>query len=132
MDNPIRNFFEKKLNSYAITSNLPIALQNVAFNRPLNGIWLECFLLPTRAWHREVTANKLKICEIGIFQVNVWVKNGYGMGAGEDVAKEIVNLFPVLPKLEVSIEYPGNIGKALAPEDVGFTAIPITFEYKYN
>ncbi len=128
----VRKFFEKKIAAFAAANNIPVAYQGVGFTKPASGVYLETFVIPNTSTQREVSADADKVTQRGLYQVNVWVKSGQGLGAADVVVEQIVALFPVLPKLEVSIETPGNPGRPLSLDTSGWIAIPVVFEYRFN
>ena len=128
----VRSFFETRLKTFADANNIPIAFQGVGFTKPASGQWLEAIVIPNMSYQREITADAAKVSTVGIYQVNVWVKSGTGLGSAEALAQSIVALFPVVPKGTVSIEIPGHVGRALSPDNSGWIAIPVTFGYRYN
>ena len=67
----------------------------------------------------------------GFMQVNIAALNGQGSKQGEDLAQQIVDLFPILPKslfTTVSIEQTPQTGQALI--DGVFRVIPVTIRYR--
>ena len=127
----IRASFETKLAAWANaqTPKISIAYQNQSFAKPSNGAaYLEAFLLPNDTLNKELSGQRKTY--IGIFQVNCWIKSGIGIGQGDALAQEIINLFPMLPKSgAVSIEQTPTQEKAIL-DDSGWMIVPVTIKYR--
>lgn len=52
----------------------------------------------------DVTVDGLRQREIGIFQLNIYVEDGKGMRKGEEIARQLVSLFPIVPKMSNGIQ----------------------------
>jgi hypothetical protein len=127
----VRDFFENTLKAWAAAQSpaIPISYENVAFTKPTSGSFLECFLLPAATLNPSVRGNRKR--EVGIFQVNIWTKQGVGSKAGMTIAQAIVDLFPIVPKGTVSIEQHPSIEKSLQ-DTSGWFITPITCMYRYE
>lgn len=128
----IRAELETRLKMWAASqpTKIPVAYEGVAFTKPTDGMYLETFLLPTDVIDSDLAATRKRY--IGIFQVNCWAKSGKGMGQVEQLAQNIIDLFPILPKTgAVSIERtPYAEGSIL--DDTGWIIVPVTIEYRYE
>lgn len=125
----IRAELETRLKTWADAQNprLPIAFQNAAFTKP-NGPYLEAYLLPNATLNKTVDGKRKTY--MGIFQVNCWYPSGKGMGPVEQIAQDIVNLYPMLPKIgAVSIE---KTPDAEGPEwdTSGWVIVPVVIHYR--
>lgn len=129
--NNIRAFMEGKLSAWASQQSpvVPVAYQNVAFNKPAGSKFVECFLLPSTTIQNEVAGKRATM--LGLFQVNCWAPKGNGMQQAEAMAYSIVSAFPMLPKLAVSIEATPSIGKAIL-DDSGWVIVPVVIKYRYE
>jgi hypothetical protein len=122
-------FFESALKNWADSQSpvIPIAFENEHFEKPSTGNFIECFLLPNETINP--TVNGLRKREIGIFQVNVWTRQGYGTQAAMSIAQGIIDLFPLVPKGAVSIEKTPSIEKGLN-DPSGWYVLPVTIYYR--
>lgn len=126
----IRSELESRLKTWADaqTPKIPIAFENVAFTKPTTGVFMEAFLLPNITLNPEVSANRKRL--IGIFQINCWAKSGNGMKTVEQLAQNVIDLFPVMPKSNVvSIEETPNAEKHLL-DSTGWVVVPVTIKYR--
>ncbi len=125
----IRQFFEGRLHTWATAQSLPVAYENVDFEKPVNSTWLQATLMPTTTFNTETTAAHSR--HLGLFQVTVWSRKGNGSGECEQVAEAVAALFPVLPKGTVSVEKPPHIGQAMS-DDSGWIGKPVLITYRYE
>lgn len=126
----IRAYFEGKLKTYADAHSpvLKVAYENVAFTPPSSGTYLEAYLLPAYTLNPFVSATHKR--EGGVFQVSVVGEATKGTKALYDVAQEIVNLFPVVPKdSAVSVEQTPHIAKPFFTE-AGRISLPVSIMYR--
>lgn len=126
----IRSYFETKLATYAAAHSLvlKVAYENAPFTPPSSGTYLEAYLLPAYTLNPFVSATHKR--EGGIFQVSVVGEAAKGTKALYDVAQEIVNLFPVVPKDNaVSVEQTPHIAKVFKTES-GKIALPVSIMYR--
>lgn len=125
----IRSEIESRLGTWASaqTPKIPVALENVDFTKPITGGYVEVVMLDSAVKNRGVAATGQRIT--GMFQINVFMPLGSGMGAIDALADTIVDLYPVLPKIgTVSIEQPLSGSSAFIVED--FMCLPLTGRYR--
>lgn len=128
----VRSVFEARLNTWAKTQStpIPVSFQGVTFNKPTSGAFLECFLMPNTNMNYEISGVRTTL--LGLFQVNVWVKHGTGVGSGEAIADSIVELFPMVPKFsDVSVEQTPTVNAAI-PDEAGWIITPVLIKYRYE
>lgn len=128
----IRAELETRLKNWADaqTPKVPIAFQNAPFTKPTDGTFLEAFLIPSSTMNLEVSGKRKTL--IGIFQVNCWAQRGKGMRTVEQLAQNVVNLFPILPKTgAVSIESTPNAESPIW-DDSGWVIVPVSVRYRYE
>lgn len=128
----IRAALESRLKTWADAQNpvVKIAFQGVGFQKPSTP-FLECFLIPNVAMHRDVAATHER--HLGFFQVNCWAPSGSGMGQAEALAQSIKALYPVMPKTgSVSIESPPKIDKALVDSTEAWVIVPVLITYRFE
>ena len=115
----------------ACTPPLQIARENVSFQKPPSGAFLEAFFIPANTLTPNVAADRRRFT--GTFQVNVWTSEGIGVGLSETIGEEIAQLFPVWPKtyLPLSIETPASIKQEMS-DISGWRVTPITFTYRFE
>jgi hypothetical protein len=126
----IRAELETRLKTWADAQNpkVPIAFEGASFTKPSAGQFLEPILIPNITLNREVSGTRKTL--IGLFQVNCWAKAGSGMGAAEQLAQSVIDLFPLLPKTGlVSIEKT-PYASAPMPDSAGWLVIPVTIQYR--
>lgn len=128
----IRQELETRLSVFAaaLSPPVPVSYENVSFNRPATGPFLECFV--NSGSTVNVTVDGTRTRERGVFQINVWFPSGGGMAKPELLAAQIVAAFPVVPKTgNVSIEQTPNTKQALLDVS-GWIIIPISCMYRYE
>ena len=128
----IRAELEGRLKAWADaqTPKIPVSYEGVSFQKPTDGAYLECFLLPAGTIDVDVGATRKR--HVGIFQINCWVKSGTGLRKAETLAQNIVDLFPILPKTGVvSIESTPHVDDSI-PDPAGWIAVPVTVVYRYE
>lgn len=126
----IRAEFETRLKAWADAQvpPVPIAFEGAAFAKPTAGVFLQPSLLPNPTMNLEVSGKRKTY--IGIFQVNCWALEGRGMGEVEQLAQDVIDLFPFLPKTgPVSIEQSPAAEKPL-PDGSGWVIVPVTIKYR--
>lgn len=132
MSKPIvRRAFETRIAAWAATQNpIPlISFENDTFTKPDNDLFIECYIIPNKTINRETTAQRQTL--MGLFQVNVWFRQGSGMGDAEASAESLVAAFPVIPKIAgLSIEETPTVGKPLP--DSGWQVLPVLMKYRYE
>lgn len=128
----VRVALETRLKAWADAQvpKIPIAFEGSPFTKPSSSAYLEPILMPNTTVHSEL-AGKRKT-SIGIFEVRCWYPSGRGMGGVEQLANNIVNLFPMLPKTgNVSIE---NSPYAEHPQfdESGWIIVPVLVFYRHE
>ena len=128
----IRSTLMTALAAYAAAHSpvLTIARENQAFTKPTNGAsFLEPFFISANTTTPVLDGSRRRFW--GDFQINIWTKEGMGAGAGEVIAEEIYQLFPVVPKsyLPVSIEGPVQIKRSIT-DVAGWRVTPILIPYR--
>lgn len=128
----IRSAIESRLASWAAARvpALPVAWENVPFTPPA-GAYLRAFLLPASTISRDMKGDHRGYR--GVYQVSVVVPSGNGPGAGEAIAKEVADLFPVnlqmtASGLTVQVVSPVSIANAIPETDR--RVVPTSFEYR--
>lgn len=105
----IRLELEAKTKTWATgkTPQIQIAYENVDFVKP-DGTWVQMFLIP--ALTANNTVDTIRKTYYGMVQFNIYTKINKGTKEAEELAQELINLFPVIPKVgTVSIEQTGSI-----------------------
>ena len=126
----IRAYFEGKLATWAAAHSpvVKVAYEGKAFTPPTSGIYAECYLMPAYTMNPFVSATHKR--EGGIFQITIVGTETNGTKALYDIAQEIVNLFPVVPKdSAVSVEQTPHIAKVFKTE-AGKIALPVSITYR--
>jgi len=128
----VRKVLEGRLDAWAKSQStpIPVSYQGVTFTKPTSGPYLECFLIPNDNMNYEMTG--VRTTQLGLFQVNVWTKNGKGLGENEAIAQSIVALFPMVPKFsDVSVERTPTVNAAI-PDEAGWIITPVLVKYRYE
>lgn len=129
----IRAELDGRLKAWASaqTPKVPVAFEGLAFTKPTDGVFLESFLLPAATFNTDITASKER--RIGVYQVNCWAKNtGRGMKVVEQLAQNVANLFPVVPKTGVvSIEQPPHVEDSIL-DPSGWIIVPVVIRYRHE
>jgi len=133
MSNPIRVALESRLATWAAAQStpVPVCYENQSFVKPTDDSpWLECFLKPNTTMNDYVGGTHST--RYGLFMVNVWTKDGIGMGQAEGIAEAIVALFPIIPKFgPVSVEQTPTINASISDE-AGWRISPVLIKYRYE
>ncbi len=125
----IRSEIESKLAGFANTQipPIPVALENRKFTKPTTGYYFEVVLLDSLPMNANLGALSTRLW--GKFQINLYGPLGGGTGEIETLAHQVVNLYPVIPKIGiVSIEKPLNAGQGIVVDN--FYCVPITGSYR--
>lgn len=123
----VRIEVESILAAYAATKNLPVAYENVEFSQPEDGGWLELHFIADDSVVRGLDASGRT--DIGMFQISIYVPQGEGMGAVSALAREIANLYPMVPKVGLtSIEAPAKISTGIIVDQ--YVCVPVTLRYR--
>lgn len=111
----------------AQTVVIPVAWEGVPFTKPTSGIWLQPFMVSNSPMCANMGAQRFRT--FGIYQINVFFKDGEGSGKIETFANQIAALYPVFPKSgTVSFDKPTN---AQTPyTDTDWRVIPIRLQYR--
>src|ERR1044071_2156871 len=129
----VRMVLEGRLDTWAKSQStpIPVSYQGVSFQKPSDkSLFLECYLIPNTTMNYEVSG--VRSTQLGLFQVNVWVKDGAGVGKGEAVADSIVGLFPMVPKFsDVSVEQTPTVNAAI-PDEAGWIITPLLIKYRHE
>lgn len=127
----IRSNLETRLKTWADSKSpvLPVSFEGMTFEKPSDySPWIECFLIPSGTFNRDISVNHST--QVGVFQINVWIKAGIGTGLAGSIADEICSLF--VPGVSVSglnIESTPFIGSAIEPT-TGWTVLPVRVLYR--
>lgn len=124
----LRNEVETKLRTWAESKSpvIQVAYENVSFTKPTT-TFVEVYISPAATVNPTVNAKRAT--QYGIIQINIYCKAGEGTKKSEDLAQELIELFPVIPKSgTVSIEQTGSI---MAPlYDAQWRVLPVRFQYR--
>jgi hypothetical protein len=128
----IRAALETRLKAWADAQvpRIPIAFESVSFSKPSSGVYLEPVLLPNVTVNSELSGSRHTY--LGIFEVRCWCPVGSGMGIVDKLASDVIQLFPILPKVgNVSIE---NTPYAERPQydEAGWVIVPVLMFYRYE
>lgn len=124
----VRSEIETRLLAFAASQSIPVALDNVGFNKPDTGSYLQIFFLDPVTINPDVAAERER--ETGVFQIDVCVRQGTGTKVGTALAEGVKSLFAVLPKMgTVSIERPAQVS-AFRNRTDGFSVSHVSFSYR--
>ena len=124
----IRNELETRLNTWANSFNpaIAVAWEGVPFQLPTDR-YVEVFLLPSATINPTVDGGRKR--EYGIFQVNVYVKDGKGTKQLNELVDSLVTYFPVVPKTgNVSIERTPSVSVGITMN--GWRSVPVSIPYR--
>lgn len=124
-----RSEIETRLSDWAKaqTPPIPVAFQNVKFNKPLTGPFLEVYLLGDSSISSDLSASNVRT--YGMFQINCYAPVNTGMAQVETLAQSVVDLYPVVPKTgTVSIEAPLNTSGSFVVDS--YVCIPVRARYR--
>ena len=124
----IRSELEQRLQTWANSFNpvIPIAWEGVAFQLPSER-YLQPFMIPAATTNPSVDGSRKRYT--GIFQVNVYVKDGKGTKAINELCDSLINYFPVIPKSgNVSIEQTPSVSNGIALD--GWRVVPVSIPYR--
>lgn len=125
----IRSILTKALATWAAGKNIPVARERQPFTKPANnGTFIELFIVPAKTIVASVDGERKRY--FGDCVINIWCKDGQGVGEAEKLADELAALFAVVPKnlLPVSVEEHPSIKRGLA--DGGYYILPLSFQYR--
>lgn len=126
----VRAALETKLKQWADSQSpaVPVSFENVSFTKPSDGTFLECMLIPNMTLNKEVSGSRATL--VGLFQVNCWARQGKGMRAAEQLAQNVINLYPIVPKTgAVSIEGTPYAESPLY-DNSGWIIVPVVINYR--
>ena len=122
----LRKEIEDKVAAWAATKSIPIAYENVTFVKP-STTFIELYIIPATTVNPTVAAKRAT--NYGMIQFNIYCKSGEGTKKSEDLAQELIDLFPVVPKVgTVSIEQTGSIMNPLC--DSQWRVLPVRIRYR--
>ena len=122
----LRKEIEDKVAAWAATKSIPIAYENVTFVKP-STTFIELYIIPATTVNPTVAAKRATL--YGMIQFNIYCKSGEGSKKSEDLAQELIDLFPVVPKIgTVSIEQTGSIMNPLY--DSQWRVLPVRIRYR--
>lgn len=125
----VRSDLETRLQLWADSQvpKIKIAWEGQAFQKPTSGVFLQAVVM--RAKSRNSTLRGTDYREHGLWQISVWGLDGRGSSETENIAQDLVNLFPVVPKFaSTSIEQVGSISQADIID--GWRVVHVTFPYR--
>lgn len=127
----IRSELEGTLLTWAAAQSPPllVCVEGVPFVKPTNAPYLQVWLTSSVTTNPTVDGKRKRVR--GFVSVNICVPDGKGSKQAEDLAQQIVDLFPVVPKslfTTVSIEQTPQTGQAMI--DNAFRVIPVTIRYR--
>ena len=125
----VRSDLETRLQLWADSQvpKIKIAWEGQAFQKPTSGLFLQAVVM--RAKSRNSTLRGTDYREHGLWQISVWGLDGRGSSETENIAQDLVNLFPVVPKFaSTSIEQVGTISQADIID--GWRVVHVTFPYR--
>ena len=122
----LRKEIEDKVAAWAGTKNIKVAYENVTFVKP-DTTFVELYIIPATTVNPTVAAKRATY--YGMIQFNIYCKSGEGTKKSEDLAQELIDLFPVVPKVgTVSIEQTGSIMNPLY--DSQWRVLPVRIRYR--
>jgi len=69
-----------------------VAYEGVAFNKPTDTPWIEIVFLASSTMNPTIDGSRIR--KTGAFQINCYVPNGRGVKALEELSDAVVSLFP--------------------------------------
>ena len=124
----LRKEIEDKAAAWAASKSpvIKIAYENVTFVKP-DSTFIELYIIPATTVNPTVAAKRAT--HYGMIQFNIYCKSGEGTKKSEDLAQELIDLFPVVPKVgTVSIEQTGSIMNPLY--DSQWRVLPVRIRYR--
>lgn len=124
----VRQEVTDKLKVWAASKSpaIKIAFENISFTKPTTP-WVELLIIPVTTQNNDITASRSTL--YGMIQINIFTPINTGTAEAEDLAQELLALYPVVPKTgTVSIEQTGSI---LRPSiEAQWRVTPIRFNYR--
>lgn len=124
----LRKEIEDKVAAWAASKSpaIPVAYENVTFVKPTT-TFVELYIIPATTVNPTVNAKRATL--YGMIQFNIYCKSGEGSKKSELLAQELIELFPVIPKVgTVSIEQTGSIMNPLY--DSQWRVLPVRIRYR--
>lgn len=133
MQSQIRAALEVRLNAFAKEEGLPVAWEGRAFKPIAGQSHLRAFVMPATSDSNDL-AGQHRLYR-GVFQVDLVMVSGAGMGDIERKAAQIIAHFPKNLRLAVADRFVQlisvmSMGPKL-PQD-GFVAVPLTSYYRMD
>ena len=128
----VRVILETRLKAWADAQvpKVPIAFEGTPFSKPAASAYLEPVLIPNVTINNELSGQRKT--HLGMFEVRCWYPSGRGMGGVEQLANNVINLFPILPKTgSVSIENTPYAEQSPI-DDAGWIIVPVIILYRYE
>lgn len=126
----IRSIITTALVAWADSKDIPVVRESQAFDKPEdNGTFITLTIVPANTILADLAGESKRY--LGEVMINIWCKDGQGAGEAEELAEEIVALFPVVPRnyLPVCIETPPSMKSSVLDES-GYRITPICFNYR--
>lgn len=124
----VRSEIESKIIAWAATKSpaIKLALENVPFTKP-ETTFIEVYIIPATTVNPNIDGVRTTL--YGIIQFNIYSKQAVGTKESEDLAQELIDLFPVVPKTgTVSIEQTGSILNPMY--DAQWRMLPVRIRYR--
>lgn len=125
----IRSELEQKLQAWGIENpDVDVVLEGESYIKA-DKPFLESFLIPAPT--RDVTVDGKRQRYLGLFQINVWIKDNLGTGLADRIVDSLVAYFPIVPKTgRVSVEKTPSASRYILED--GYRVTPITIQYRYE
>jgi hypothetical protein len=126
----IRSTVTTALVTWATPKDIPVVRESQYFDKPEdNGTFITISINPADTIVADLSGESKRY--LGEVMINIWVKDGQGTGEAEELAEEIVSLFPVVPRnyLPVCIETLPSLKRSVLDES-GYRISPICFNYR--
>jgi hypothetical protein len=124
----IRSELEARLKVFADaqTPRIPIAWEGVPFTPPATGAFFEVRMLASTNTSANVAASSVRTR--GNFQITIVDKDGTGSKGIEDLAAQVMALYPMLPKTgTVSVEQPPQKSAAILLLDKRVIVVTVNY-----
>jgi hypothetical protein len=126
----IRQEVETAIAAFAAEQSpaIPVALEGKAFTKPTGIPWLEIVFLNSVTTTATIDATRTRT--YGTIQINVYVPDGKGMKALDNLTWDVAALFPVADKeryTTFSVEQPPNISSAMIDTQFRMAAVRVKY-----